>query len=112
MFVILDNAAAHTCKQMDEYIPSTKGDAVLWFLPHRTPQHNPTEIQWRKIRRAVTDILFGGLDELQKRIRQLLHSGEAPIVKLFGYMQGALKNQNGPWHPPRIIPVDPAIIQQ
>ena len=62
--------------------------------------------------RAVADLFFGGLDELQKRIRQLLHSGEVPIVKLFGYMQGALKNQNGPWYLPRTIPIDPAIIQR
>ena len=112
VFVILDNAGAHTGKQMNDYIKNTKGDVVLWFLPPRTPQHNPIEIQWSEIRRAVADIFFGGLDELQKRIRQLLHSGEVPIVKLFGYMQEALKNQNGPWYPPRIIPVDPAIIQQ
>ena len=112
VFVILDDTAAHTGRQMDDYIKSTKGDVVLWFLPPRTPQHNPIEIQWREIRRAATDIFFGGLDELQKRIRQLLHSGEVPIIKLFGYMQDALKNQNGPWHPPRIIPVDPATIQQ
>ena len=114
IFVILDNAGSHTSKQMKDYIKSTKGDVVLWFLPPRTPQHNPIEIQWSEIRRAVADIFFGGLDELQKRIRQLLHSGEeeVPIVKLFGYMQEALKNQNGPWYPPRIIPVDPAIIQQ
>ena len=112
VFVILDNAGAHTGEQMDEYIKSTKGDVLLQFLPPRTPQHNPIEIQWRKIRRAVADIFFGGLDDLQKRIRQLLHSGEVPIVKLFGYMQDVLKNQNGPWHPPRIMPVDPAIIQQ
>ena len=103
VFVILDDTAAHTGRQMDDYIKSTKGDVVLWFLPPRTPQHNPIEIQWREIRRAATDIFFGGLDELQKRIRQLLHSGEVPIIKLFGYMQDALKNQNGPWHPPQII---------
>ena len=112
VLVILDNAGAHTSKQVKDYIESTKGDVVLWFLPPRTPQHNPIEIQWREIRRAVAGIFFGGLDKLQKRIRQLLHSGEVPIVKLFGYMQEALKNQNGPWHPPRIISVDPAIIQQ
>ena len=112
VFVILDNAAVHTGRQMNDYIKSAKGDVVLWSLSPRTPQHNPIEIQWREIRRAVADIFFGGLDDLQKRIRQLLHSGDVPIVKLFGYMQDALKNQNRPWHPPRIIPVDPAIIQQ
>ena len=37
VFVILDNAGAHTGKQMNDYIKSTKGDVVLWFLPPRTP---------------------------------------------------------------------------
>ena len=60
VFVILDNAGAHTGKQMNDYIKSTKGDVVLWFLPPRTPQHNPIEMQWREIRRAVADIFLEG----------------------------------------------------
>ena len=72
VFATLDNTGAHTGKELNDYIESTKDGVVLWFLPPRTPQHNPIEIQWRKIRRAAADMFFGGLDELQKRIRQLL----------------------------------------
>ena len=112
IFVILDNAAAHTSKAVNEYVKNTNGDVVLQFLPPRTPQHNPIEIQWREIRRAVAGIYFGDVDEMQKRIRQLLHSGEVPIVKLFEYMQKAIKNQNGPWGAARPMPVNSATIQQ
>ena len=44
---------------------------------------------------------FGDVDETQKRIRQLLHGGEAPLVELFEYMRKAIKNQNGPWNAAR-----------
>ena len=108
IFVILDNAAAHTSRAVREYIESTRGDVVLQFLPPRTPQHNPIEIQWLEIRRAIAGIYFGDVDEMQKRIRQLLHSGEVPIVKLFEYMQKAIKNQNGPWDAARPISVNSA----
>ena len=37
IFVILDNAAAHTSTAMGEYIGRAVGDVVLWFLPPRTP---------------------------------------------------------------------------
>ena len=37
VFVILDNAGAHTGKRMDEYIKSTKGDVVLWFSASAYP---------------------------------------------------------------------------
>ena len=94
VLVILDNAGAHTSKQVKGYIESTKGDVVLWFLPPRTPQHNPIEIQWREIRRAVAGIFFGGLDELQKRIRQLLDSeGGAHSQTVWIYARGPQKSK-------------------
>ena len=37
IFVILDNAAAHTSKAMKEYVGRAGGDVVPWFLPPRTP---------------------------------------------------------------------------
>ena len=48
VFMVMDNAAVHTNKTMDGYIEGMGGDVVRWFLPPRTPQHNPIEIQWRE----------------------------------------------------------------
>ena len=112
IFVILDNAAAHTSKVVNEYVKNTNGDVVLQFLPPSTLQHNSIKVQWQEIRLAVAGIYFGDVDEMQKRIRQLLHSGKVPIVKLFEYMQKAIKNQNGPWDVARPIPVNFATAQQ
>ncbi len=44
IFVILDNAGAHTGRAMRDYVRSEKGKVVLCFLPPRTPQHNPIEM--------------------------------------------------------------------
>ena len=112
IFVILDNAAAHTGKAVNEYVKNTNGDAVLQFLPPRTLQHNPVKMQWQEIRRVVAGIYFRDAAKMQKRIRQILHSGEVPIVKLFEYVQKAIKNQNGPWDAARPIPVNSATAQQ
>ena len=107
IFVILDNAAAHTSAAMREYIGRAGGDVVLWFLPPRTPQHNSIEVEWREIKRAISEAFFGRFDKLQERIRQLLRSGEVPIVKILDYVLNAAKNQKGPWKRARPMPVEP-----
>ena len=96
VFVIMDNAAAHKSRDMEAYIRGTNGSVVRWFLPPHTPQHNPIEILWREIKRAIADTFFGGFDRLQERIRNILDSGEVPRTRLFRYMLDAMGCQKGP----------------
>ena len=93
VFVIMDNAAAHKSRDMEDYIRGTNGSVVRWFLPPHTPQQNPIEIQWREIKRAVADTFFGGFDKLQERILKMLSSGEVARTRLFGYMLDAMDCQ-------------------
>ena len=93
VFVIMDNAAAHKSKDMDEFIENMNGAVVRWFLPPHTPQHNPIEIQWREIKRAIANTFFGGFDKLERRIRKMLDDGEVARVKLFKYILDAMKIQ-------------------
>ena len=109
VYAIMDNAGAHTSKDMERYIESTKGDVVRRFLPPRTPQHNSIEVEWREPKRALSATFFGGFDELQKKIRQLLRSGEVAIVKLIDYVFKAIGPQKGPWKKARYIPVEPPV---
>ena len=96
VFVIMDNAAAHKSRDMEAYIRGTNGSVARWFLPPHTPQHNPIEILWREIKRAIADTFFGGFDRLQERIRNILDSGEVPRTRLFRYMLDAMGCQKGP----------------
>ena len=90
VFVILDNAGAHKSKAMKDYIRTTNGEAVLCFLPPRTPQHNPIEMLWRELKRAISNTFFGGSDEMKERITLLVESGEIPRIRLLWYMLEAV----------------------
>ena len=107
VYAIMDNAGAHTSQEMNRYIESTKGDTVRRFLPPRTPQHNSIEVEWRELKGALSATFFGGFDELQRRIRQLLRSGEVAIAKLIHYVFEAIGPQSGPWKKARRIPMEP-----
>ena len=90
ILVILDNAGAHKRKAMKDYIRTTNGEVVLCFLPPRTPQHNPIEMLWRELKRAISDTFFGGSDEMKERITLLVESREVPRIKLLWYMLEAV----------------------
>ena len=84
--IVADNAKAIVGKDVTHYINSTDGAVeMIHFLPH-TPQPNPIEIEWREIKRAVADIFFGGLDELQEAITRMLANEEIAIVKLYDWL--------------------------
>ena len=91
IFVILDNASPHKSKKIKDYVGQTRGDVVLWYLPPYTPQHNPIEIVWREIKRAIAGRYFGKFDKMHETIRRLIKSGEVATVKLFKYLLTAIK---------------------
>ncbi len=70
------------------------GEVVLWFLPPRTPQHNPIEVLWREIKRAIADVYFGGIGQMRAAIIRMLRRGEVAIVRLFRYMLEAMNCRN------------------
>ena len=81
VFLICDNASAHKSKKIQEYLGKTRGEVVLWYLLSYTPQHNPIEMAWRKLKRAIAGIYFDKFEEMHKTIRNLIKSGEAATVK-------------------------------
>lgn len=92
ILVILDNASAHKLKAIKEHLEKTNGDIVLHYLPPYTPQHNPIEMLWRGIKRAISGRYFeGGFEQMEKSIRRMLKEGEVCIVKLLDYMLDAIK---------------------
>ncbi len=67
---------------------------VLWFLPPRTPQHNPIEVLWREIKRAIADVYFGGIEQMRTAIIRMLRRGEVTTLSLFQYMLEAMDCRN------------------
>ena len=91
IFVILDNASPHKSQKIKDYVSQARDDVVLWYLLPYTPQHNPIEIVWLKIKRAIAGRYIGKFDKMHATIRRLIKSGEVAIVKLFKYLLGAIK---------------------
>ena len=90
IFVICDNASAHKSKEIKEYLDKTNGNVVLWHLPPYTPQHNPIEIVWRELKRAIAGRYFENFKHMHKTIRSIIANGEAATGRLFRYMLDAI----------------------
>ena len=101
VFAILDNARAHKPKRIREYLEAADGAVVLWYLPPYTPQHNPIEVLWREIKRAVAGRYFeGGFDQMRWSIIRMISGGEVRVPRLFGYMLEAAKKAGDGAPPP------------
>ena len=91
-FVILDNASPHRSGRVKEYVESTNGDIVLWYLLPHLPTHNPIEIFWRDLKRAIKSRYYeGGFKQMRKSIGRLVRDGEVKVTKLFQYMLDAIE---------------------
>ena len=95
ILVILDNAGAHKSRAMGKYLESTEGEVALLFLPPRTPQHNPIEMLWREIKKAISNTYFDGEDEMKERIARLVGEGGIPRIRLLWYMREAVCSAEG-----------------
>ena len=74
VFLICDNASAHKSKKIQEYMGKAKGKVVLWYPLSYTPHHNPIEVVWRELKRAIAGRYFDKFEEMHK-IRNLIKSG-------------------------------------
>ena len=83
--MVLDNAAYHKSRMVDQFIKSTCGRIVLIFLPPHTPQLNPVEVQWRELKRLLSGRCFRSLEDLKCAI-EAIAAGELKTVKMMPYL--------------------------
>ena len=84
-----------------KYMESTDGGAASLFLPPRTPQHNPIEMLWREIKKAILNTYFDGEDEMKERIARLgggrrNSQNPAPLVHARGRLFGRRGSNSRP----------------
>ena len=60
---------------MRKCLDDADGVVEILHLPHRTPQLNPIEVEWREIKAAVADIFFDGLDRMRDATRRMIRNG-------------------------------------
>ena len=77
--VILDNLSAHKCKEIRELIESV--GAELWYLPPYSPDLNPIEKMWSKIKAILRALKVRTEKELINAIAKALEAVTANDVK-------------------------------
>jgi transposase len=79
--MVLDNGAFHKTRKLD--IPN---NIILFFLPPYSPELNPTEKEWAKLKRDFTNRLFETPDELEHYLCQISASlCQKDIISLSAY---------------------------
>jgi len=49
---------------------------VLRYLPPYTPELNPVEVQWRMIKKAAANVLYGSTDDMKGSVRRMPRTKE------------------------------------
>jgi transposase len=68
--IVLDNAPWHKSKKIREY--ANKIGIILDFLPPYSPELNPIEQLWRKIKMDVTYRLHADMDDVKGAVRSYI----------------------------------------
>jgi transposase len=77
--VILDNLSAHKGKEIRELIESV--GAELWYLPPYSPDLNPIEKMWSKVKAVLRKLKARTEEQLIKAIAQALNQVTTTDVK-------------------------------
>jgi transposase len=90
--VVMDNLGAH--KVDDVRAAIEQAGATLLFLPPYSPDLNPIEMAWSKLKSFIRKVKPRHLDELVEATRQALES--VTSTDLFGWLRHAGYRQNQP----------------
>jgi transposase len=68
--VVLDNLSSHKAAEIKELIQAAR--AELWYLPPYSPDFNPIEKMWSKVKEYLRAVEARCAEELYQAIRQAL----------------------------------------
>ncbi len=88
VLIFLDNASYHKSGGVKETLEKYDGEIILEYLLPYTPELNPVEIRYRKIKRRLSAGMFKTLDDMGRSVRKLFAKRELLPIKLFQYLTG------------------------
>ncbi len=68
--IVMDNLSSHKASEIGEMIQAV--GAELWYLPPYSPDFNPVEKMWSKIKECLRKLKARCTEELYNAIRQAL----------------------------------------
>lgn len=82
---ILDNASWHHAKIVRALEEEFKGRLRLVYLPPYTPELNSIELVWRMIRKAIANVTYDTVEEMEKAVRDALLSRDVLLTSIAPY---------------------------
>ena len=81
---IVDNASWHHATAIGEYIKNR--DIVFIFLPAYSPELNPVEQVWKKLKSILATKIWNSLEELKNHIIAAFRQKQL-LVKFYDYLR-------------------------
>ncbi len=88
VLIFLDNASYHKSGGVKETLEKYDGEILLEYTLPYTPELNPVEIRYRKIKRRLSARIFDTLDDMERSVRRLSARREILPVRMFRYLTG------------------------
>jgi transposase len=89
--LIVDNAGYHKSKKVKEFKVKNSKRLTIHYLPPYSPDYNPIEGLWKKIKSETThNVYFPSLEELKKALSNILkgfRSHPEEVRPLFGFYE-------------------------
>jgi len=85
VLVFPDNASWHKAKAVRRYVAGC-GDIRLEYLPPYTPELNPTGTEWREVRNAMGNRVYGDTSGMVRSVRAMIRSRTIVPVKISDYL--------------------------
>jgi transposase len=89
--LIVDNASYHKSKKVKEFKTKNAKRLTIHYLPPYSPDYNPIEGLWKKIKSETThNVYFPSIEELKKALSDILkgfRNNPGEIRPLFGFYE-------------------------
>jgi len=86
VLIYLDNAAWHKSAKVRQYVKGCDGLRIEYFLPY-TPELNAIETQWRVMKDAAGNRVYGDVVEMEDSIRTMIRQKVIVPVKLSDFLR-------------------------
>ncbi|TQE98375.1 MAG: hypothetical protein FKY71_14150 [Spiribacter salinus] len=87
MFLIVDGHPSHRSKIVQRKLQALDGQVELFFLPPYSPELNPDELVWSRVKRQVGRRAVTSKEDLKQRLLSALRSLQKMPVKIMAFFR-------------------------
>jgi len=86
LLLFFDRAPYHTSGKVKRFLLRNERTVKYEFLPKKSPEISPIEIEWREWRKLICNRYFKDKDEMRSYLQRRIQSDDCPIIRLFDFL--------------------------